>query len=73
MDVSLVVVGESINGGPFRITTEADLYSDEFELMGLTTKSGLKYLSYLPHCGWENCAARTAYISGSRTALFANR
>jgi diacylglycerol kinase (ATP) len=49
LDVSLVVVGRTKHyGGPFRITTEADLYSDHFELMGLTTKSGLKYLSYLP-------------------------
>src|SRR6202007_1886991 len=49
LDVSLVVVGRTKHyGGPFRITTEADLYSDQFELMGLTTKSGLKYLSYLP-------------------------
>jgi diacylglycerol kinase (ATP) len=49
LDVSLVVVGRTKHyGGPFQITTEADLYSDEFELMGLTTKSGLKYLSYLP-------------------------
>lgn len=49
LDVSLVVVGRTKHyGGPFRITTEADLYSDEFELMGLETKSGLKYLSYLP-------------------------
>src|ERR1700739_218856 len=49
LDVSLVVVGRTKHyGGPFRITTEADLVSDQFELMGLTTKSGLKYLSYLP-------------------------
>jgi diacylglycerol kinase (ATP) len=49
LDVSLVVVGRTKHyGGPFRITTEADLYSEQFELMGLTTKSGLKYLSYLP-------------------------
>src|SRR6266852_1496307 len=48
-DVSLFVVGRTKHyGGPFRITTEADLYSDEFELMGLTTKSGWRYLSYLP-------------------------
>lgn len=49
LDVSLVVVGRTKHyGGPFRITTDADLYADEFELMGLTTKSGLRYLSYLP-------------------------
>ena len=49
LDVSLAVVGRTKNyGGPFRITTEADLYADEFEVMGLTTQSGLRYLSYLP-------------------------
>ena len=49
LDVSLVVVGRTKHyGGPFRITTEADLYADEFELLGLTTKSGLRYLTYLP-------------------------
>jgi len=48
-NVSLVVVGRTKHyGGPFRITTEADLYSDEFEMMALTTKSGWRYLSYLP-------------------------
>jgi len=35
-------------GGPFKITTEADLYEDQFELAVLTTQSGLRYLSYLP-------------------------
>jgi diacylglycerol kinase family enzyme len=35
-------------GGPFKITTDADLYEDQFELMTLTTQSGLRYLSYLP-------------------------
>ncbi|HXN51595.1 MAG TPA: diacylglycerol kinase family protein [Candidatus Acidoferrum sp.] len=49
LDVSLVVVGRTKHyGGPFRITTEADLYADEFEIMGLTTQSGFRYLSYLP-------------------------
>ena len=49
LDVSLVVVGRTKHyGGPFRITTEADLYSNEFEIMALTTQSGLRYLSYLP-------------------------
>ena len=46
---SLVVVGRTKNyGGPFRITDEADLYSDEFEVMVLATQSGFRYLSYLP-------------------------
>jgi diacylglycerol kinase (ATP) len=49
LDVSLVVVGRTKHyGGPFRITDEADLYADQFELMGLTTRSGFRYLSYLP-------------------------
>jgi len=49
IDASLVVVGRTKNyGGPFKITTGADLYEDQFELMALTTQSGLRYLSYLP-------------------------
>ena len=49
IDATLVVVGRTKNyGGPFMITTEADLYEDRFEVMTLTTQSGLKYLSYLP-------------------------
>jgi len=48
-DVSLVIVGRTKHyGGPFKITTEADLFEDQFEFMGLTSQSGLKYLSYLP-------------------------
>jgi len=49
LDVSLVIVGRTKNyGGPFKITTAADLYEDKFELMALTTQSGFRYLSYLP-------------------------
>jgi diacylglycerol kinase (ATP) len=49
INATLVVVGRTKNyGGPFMITTEADLYEDRFEVMTLTTQSGLKYLSYLP-------------------------
>jgi diacylglycerol kinase (ATP) len=49
LNASLVVVGRTKNyGGPFQITTEADLYADQFELMALTTRSGFRYLSYLP-------------------------
>ena len=48
-DVSLVVVGRTKHyGGPFQITTEADLYGDQFEIMAVTTQSGFRYLSYLP-------------------------
>jgi diacylglycerol kinase (ATP) len=49
LDVSLVIVGRTKNyGGPFKITTEADLFENQFEVMALTTQSGFKYLSYLP-------------------------
>ena len=49
MNASLVVVGRTKNyGGPFKITTNADLFEDRFELMALTTRSGFRYLSYLP-------------------------
>jgi diacylglycerol kinase (ATP) len=49
IEATLVVVGRTKNyGGPFKITTQADLYEDQFEVMALTTQSGFKYLSYLP-------------------------
>jgi len=48
-EASLVIVGRTKHyGGPFKITTEADLFEDSFELLALTSQSGLKYLSYLP-------------------------
>jgi diacylglycerol kinase family enzyme len=48
-DVSLVIVGRTKHyGGPFKITTGAELFEDQFELAALTTRSGLRYLSYLP-------------------------
>ena len=49
LDASLVIVGRTKHyGGPFKITTGADLYEDRFEVMALTTQSGFRYLSYLP-------------------------
>lgn len=49
VEASLVIVGRTKHyGGPFKITTEADLFEDQFELAALTTQSGLRYLSYLP-------------------------
>ncbi len=46
---TLIVVGRTKHyGGPFRITTEADLYGDDFELMLCTTTSRARYLAYLP-------------------------
>lgn len=49
MEATLVVVGRTKNyGGPFKITDQADLFEDRFEVMALSTQSGLRYLSYLP-------------------------
>lgn len=49
LEATLIIVGRTKHyGGPFRITTEADLLEDRFELAALTTQSGLRYLSYLP-------------------------
>jgi diacylglycerol kinase (ATP) len=54
MDATLVVVGRTKHyGGPFKITTGADLYEDKFEIMALSTQSGLRYLSYLPSLWFE--------------------
>jgi diacylglycerol kinase (ATP) len=49
LEATLVVVGRTKNyGGPFKITDQADLFEDQFEVMAVTTRSGLRYLSYLP-------------------------
>jgi diacylglycerol kinase (ATP) len=49
IDGSLVIVGRTKNyGGPFKITTEADLHTPEFELAFVKTRSAWRYLSYLP-------------------------
>lgn len=49
MEATLVVVGRTKHyGGPFRITTEASLFEDQFELAVCTARSATRYLSYLP-------------------------
>jgi YegS/Rv2252/BmrU family lipid kinase len=49
IDASLVIVGRTKHyGGPFKITTEADLLLPEFELAFVTTRSAWRYISYLP-------------------------
>jgi diacylglycerol kinase (ATP) len=51
---TLVVVGRTKNyGGPFRITTRADLFANQFELAVVCTRSAMRYLSYLPKL-WRN-------------------
>jgi diacylglycerol kinase (ATP) len=49
LEATLVIIGRTKNyGGPFKITDQADLFEDRFEVMALTTQSGFRYLSYLP-------------------------
>jgi diacylglycerol kinase (ATP) len=49
LEATLAIVGRTKNyGGPFKITDQADLFEDQFEVMALTTQSGFRYLSYLP-------------------------
>jgi diacylglycerol kinase (ATP) len=46
---TLVVIGRTKHyGGPFKITTEADLLKNDFELVLITTQSAWRYLAYLP-------------------------
>jgi len=49
VEASLVIVGRTKHyGGPFMITTGADLLQPEFELAFVTTRSAWRYLAYLP-------------------------
>jgi YegS/Rv2252/BmrU family lipid kinase len=62
VDATLVIVGRTKNyGGPFKITTEADLHRPEFELAFVTTRSPWKYLSYLPLI-WAGQLRRARYV-----------
>jgi len=46
---TLVVIGRTKHyGGPFQITTKADLLGNDFELVLITTQSAWRYLGYLP-------------------------
>ena len=49
IDATFIIVGRTKHyGGPFRITTEASLYSDQFELMLCTATNRVTYLGYIP-------------------------
>jgi diacylglycerol kinase (ATP) len=66
-DSSLVVVGRTKHyGGPFKITTLADLYENKFEVMTLSTRSGFRYLSYLPTL-WMEKLRGTSGVFFSKT------
>ena len=49
LNATIIVVGRTAHyGGPFKITTEANLFEDSFELLVNTTRSRMKYLACLP-------------------------
>jgi diacylglycerol kinase (ATP) len=49
VNATLVVVGRTkCYGCPFRITTQADLFEDSFELMTFSSRSALRYVSVMP-------------------------
>jgi diacylglycerol kinase (ATP) len=46
---SILVVGRTVNyGGPFKITTGANLFEDSFEFLTNSTRSRLRYMACLP-------------------------
>ena len=46
---TIIVVGRTVNyGGPFKITTGANLFEDSFEFLTNSSRSRLRYLSCLP-------------------------
>jgi diacylglycerol kinase family enzyme len=62
IDGSLVVVGRTKHyGGPFKITTEADLHRPEFELAFVKTRSAWRYMAYLPLL-WAGQLRRAKYV-----------
>jgi diacylglycerol kinase (ATP) len=49
LHATLIVVGRTANyGGPFKITTGANLFDDNFEIVAYTTRSRMRYLAALP-------------------------
>jgi diacylglycerol kinase family enzyme len=49
LEATMIVVGRTKHyGGPLRITTQADLYGNDFEVMACATRSRFGYLSYVP-------------------------
>jgi len=49
LNATLIVVGRTAHyGGPFKITTGASLFADDFEIVAYTTRSRLGYLTALP-------------------------
>ncbi len=67
VDASLVIVGRTKHyGGPFMITTGADLLQPEFELAFVTTRSAWRYLAYLPLV-WAGMLRNARYVRFFKT------
>jgi YegS/Rv2252/BmrU family lipid kinase len=67
IDASLVIVGRTKHyGGPFKITTEADLMQPEFELAFVTTRSAWRYIAYLPLI-WAGKLRNARYVRFFKT------
>jgi YegS/Rv2252/BmrU family lipid kinase len=57
-EATLIIVGRTKHyGGPFSITTGADLFSNEFEVALFQSQSKLRYVSYLP-AAWTRMLRR---------------
>jgi diacylglycerol kinase (ATP) len=68
IDASLVIVGRTKHyGGPFKITTEADLLQPEFELAFVTTRSPWRYLAYMPLI-WAGKLRNARYVRFFKTS-----
>ncbi|HEV2521871.1 MAG TPA: diacylglycerol kinase family protein [Candidatus Acidoferrales bacterium] len=68
VDASLVIVGRTKHyGGPFKITTEADLLQPEFELAFVTTRSAWRYLAYMPLI-WAGKLRNARYVQFFKTS-----
>jgi diacylglycerol kinase (ATP) len=67
IEASLVVIGRTKHyGGPFKITTEADLLHPEFELAIVTTRSPWRYASYLGAI-WTGQLRRVQHVKFRKT------
>jgi diacylglycerol kinase family enzyme len=65
LEATMIVVGRTKHyGGPFRITTQADLYGNDFEVMACSTRNAFRYLSYVPLAclGQMRMAGRTEFF-----------
>lgn len=62
-DVALAIVGRTKHyGGPFQITTGANLFSDEFEVALFRSRRAMSYIAYMP-AAWTGNLRKLKNIS----------